>query len=309
MMVLHPSFRVFYWTPEMIPWIKIETSLPRKPEVMQLAEILGIDEFAVVGHLVCFWSWVDENVSSECPVVIGTKKGLDRVAGRDGFADAMIAVGWLEMDGNSVSIPHLEYHLSKGAKTRAMEARKKSNQRAAGQKADKCPDAIGTKTGRDGGPDKSRVDESRVVEQQTQEHTPKAVRSVFRKPSVQDVAEYVTSICADIDPQTFVDHYEANGWRVGGKAAMKDWKAAVRTWHKRREEQRDHEQSNNAVKAGWTAQARQDAQWAVFAEFDAAARRDAERRAAASGGGGSTGYLSGDHATLFGEEQGADDPL
>lgn len=289
----------------MIPWIKVETSLPRKPEVMQLAELLGIDEFAVVGHLVCFWSWVDENVSSECPVVIGTKKGLDRVAGRDGFSDAMISVGWLEMEGNSVSIPHLEYHLSKGAKTRAIEARKKIKQRAAGQKADKCPDGSGTKSGHHGGPDKSRGDESRVVEQQTQEHTAKPVRSVFRRPSVQDVAEYVTSICADIDPQTFVDHYEANGWKIGGKAPMKDWKAAVRTWHKRREEQRDHEQSNNAVKAGWTAQARQDAQWAAFAEFDAMCKRDDEREAArlaASGEGGGEHNRLGNHATLFSEE-------
>ena len=130
-----------------IPWIKIETSLPRKPEVMQLAEILGIDEFAVVGHLVCFWSWVDENVSQECPVVSGTKKGLDRVAGRDGFADAMVTVGWLQMDGHAVTIPHLDYHLDQSAKTRALEARKKARQRSRGQVSRECPDDIGTKTG------------------------------------------------------------------------------------------------------------------------------------------------------------------
>ena len=291
-----------------IPWIKIETSLPRKPEVMQLADILGIDEFAVVGHLVCFWSWVDENVSLECPFVSGTKRGLDRVAGRDGFTDAMVTVGWLKMDGGSVSIPHLEYHLDQSAKTRALEARKKARQRSKGHASAECPDTIGTKSGQQGGPEKRR-EEKRREETQTQEHAAKPVRSVFRKPSVQDVAEYVTSICADIDPQTFIDHYDANGWKIGGKAPMKDWKAAVRTWHKRREEQRDHEQSSNAVKAGWTAQARQDAQWAVFAEFDAAARRDNERRAAASSGGGGAGYLSGDHASLFGEESGADDAI
>lgn len=142
-----------------IPWIKIETSLPRKPEVMQLADLLGIDEFAVVGHLVCFWSWVDENVSLECPVVSGTKRGLDRVAGRDGFTDAMVTVGWLKMEGGSVSIPHLEYHLDQSAKTRAMEARKKARQRSKGQASPECPDAIGTKSGQQGGPEKSRGEE------------------------------------------------------------------------------------------------------------------------------------------------------
>jgi len=62
--------------------------------------------------------------------------------------------------------------------------------------------------------------------------TPKAAREFFRKPSVQDVAEYATGICANVDPQAFCDHYTANGWRVG-RNAMKDWKAAVRNWAKR----------------------------------------------------------------------------
>jgi len=34
-----------------------------------------------------------------------------------------------------------------------------------------------------------------------------------------------------VDPQLWMDHYTANGWKVG-KNPMKDWKAAVRTWEK-----------------------------------------------------------------------------
>jgi len=26
------------------------------------------------------------------------------------------------------------------------------------------------------------------------------------------------------------DHYTANGWKIGGKSPMRDWKAAVRNW-------------------------------------------------------------------------------
>jgi hypothetical protein len=111
-------------------WIKIEHALPNKPEVMQLAAILGIDEMAVVGHLVCFWCWVDQNMSPDCPAVIGTRKGLDRVAQRDGFVDAMKSVGWLSFDeAGRVVIPNYEEHLSKSAKTRALEQRKKNRQR------------------------------------------------------------------------------------------------------------------------------------------------------------------------------------
>ena len=34
-----------------------------------------------------------------------------------------------------------------------------------------------------------------------------------------------------MDPQAWLDHYTANGWRVG-RNAMKDWRAAVRTWER-----------------------------------------------------------------------------
>lgn len=54
----------------------------------------------------------------------------------------------------------------------------------------------------------------------------------FVKPTVNEVAEYCATRSNDIDAETFIDHYEANGWKVGGKAPMKNWKAAVRTWEK-----------------------------------------------------------------------------
>jgi len=125
-------------------WIKIEHSLPGKPEVMELARLMNVDEMAVVGHLVCFWSWVDQNLSPECPAANGTKRGLDRVAGKDGFVDAMISVGWLTFDGQSVEIPNYEHHLSESAKKRAVESRKKQRQRKVSRK---CPDTNGTTNG------------------------------------------------------------------------------------------------------------------------------------------------------------------
>jgi hypothetical protein len=46
----------------------------------------------------------------------------------------------------------------------------------------------------------------------------------------------VTDYCQErgnkVDPQRFVDFYEAKGWKVGN-TPMKDWKAAVRTWEQR----------------------------------------------------------------------------
>lgn len=45
------------------------------------------------------------------------------------------------------------------------------------------------------------------------------------------MAAYCREINATVDAQRFVDYYTANGWKVGGKAPMRDWKATVRNWH------------------------------------------------------------------------------
>ena len=34
----------------------------------------------------------------------------------------------------------------------------------------------------------------------------------------------------------FYDYFTSNGWKVGGKAVMKDWKAAARNWVRRKNE-------------------------------------------------------------------------
>tara|TARA_R110000822_G_scaffold127565_3_gene263132 strand:+ start:948 stop:1628 length:681 start_codon:yes stop_codon:yes gene_type:complete len=55
------------------------------------------------------------------------------------------------------------------------------------------------------------------------------------RPTVDQVAEYIKTRSTKINPQSFVDYYSANGWKVG-RNAMKDWKAAVRTWEKNENE-------------------------------------------------------------------------
>jgi len=70
--------------------------------------------------------------------------------------------------------------------------------------------------------------------------------SRFLKPTVQKVNDYARSIGYDtLNSQSFVDYYESNGWRVG-RNAMKDWRAAVRTWRARDEmEKKEHGSSEN----------------------------------------------------------------
>lgn len=51
----------------------------------------------------------------------------------------------------------------------------------------------------------------------------------FTKPSVKQLTEYCLERKNTVDPYRFFNHYESNGWKIG-KASMKDWKAAVRSW-------------------------------------------------------------------------------
>jgi hypothetical protein len=61
--------------------------------------------------------------------------------------------------------------------------------------------------------------------------TPKGVASKkFIPPKVEEVREFAREHGLRVDPEAFVDHYTSNGWKVGGRSAMKDWKAACRNW-------------------------------------------------------------------------------
>ena len=71
------------------------------------------------------------------------------------------------------------------------------------------------------------------VELELESELDKTVRAKprFTKPSLEAVTTYCRERKNTINPASFLDHYESNGWRVG-KNAMKDWKAAVRTWER-----------------------------------------------------------------------------
>lgn len=59
--------------------------------------------------------------------------------------------------------------------------------------------------------------------------------NAFHKPTLEEVSAYCASRGNKVNPEQFYDFYESNGWKVG-KNAMKDWRAAVRTWEKREKE-------------------------------------------------------------------------
>lgn len=66
----------------------------------------------------------------------------------------------------------------------------------------------------------------------------------FAPPSVEEVDAYIKEQGYTFDAEAFVDFYASKGWKVGSQS-MKDWRAACRTWQRRRDEDRKKDAEKN----------------------------------------------------------------
>lgn len=55
----------------------------------------------------------------------------------------------------------------------------------------------------------------------------------FTPPTLDEVTAYIAERGYGIDPEAFVDYYQARGWKLKGGITVKDWRSCVRTWDKR----------------------------------------------------------------------------
>lgn len=54
-----------------------------------------------------------------------------------------------------------------------------------------------------------------------------------RRPSFEEVADYVRQMNYDMDPEVFYDYYSEVEWTKKNGQPIKDWKATVRSWERR----------------------------------------------------------------------------
>jgi hypothetical protein len=139
-------------------WLKMRHDLADDPSIIRAAADLGIDEDAVLGKCFRLWSWADRHTTDGQASGIGLA-WVDRLTRCDGFGAALVRAGWLdELDGG-LCFPRFDRHCSDTAKQRALDSRLKAEKRdvrqRAGQKPDKCPDAIRTTAG----PEKRREED------------------------------------------------------------------------------------------------------------------------------------------------------
>lgn len=118
-------------------WIKMRADLHTHPKVVRMASALKADRLRIVGGLHSAWCLFD--VHSVDGFLDGySADTLDDLIGFPGFSRAMMAVGWLEENGESLVMPRFEAHNGQSAKRRAQDADRKRNVRkASASEADK----------------------------------------------------------------------------------------------------------------------------------------------------------------------------
>ena len=66
----------------------------------------------------------------------------------------------------------------------------------------------------------------------------------FAPPPLSEVLEYISDTGYAVDGRRFWEYYESIGWKVG-RNRMKDWKAAVRSWNAKDEQDRKQRSAPN----------------------------------------------------------------
>ena len=110
-------------------WIKMRLDLQTHPKVVRILSATKADKFRVIGGLHAVWSVFDTH-SSDGRLDGYTPETLDHIIGWQGFADAMIAVGWLAFDdAETLILPEFDEHNGKSGKRRAEDQKRKREDR------------------------------------------------------------------------------------------------------------------------------------------------------------------------------------
>lgn len=142
-------------------WIKMRVNLQTHPKVVRILSATHADKFRVLGGLHAVWSVFDTH--STDGILIGyTPETLDHIIGWDGFSAALIAVGWLAAEEETLILPEFTEHNGQSAKRRAEDQKRKKQVR-------NRPDSVRIDCGQDA--DKMRTREEKRREEKKEQKT------------------------------------------------------------------------------------------------------------------------------------------
>ena len=80
-----------------------------------------------------------------------------------------------------------------------------------------------------------------VMQEEKEEKEKKKPKApAFKRPSLEEIKDYIKEKNYLVNPNGFLSHYESNGWKVG-KNPKKCWKSAITSWDTR--ERKDNHKS------------------------------------------------------------------
>ena len=217
-------------------WIKIETTLPQKPEVVKISAILQKKSAEVVGGLVLRWCLTDGRTEDGFLRFYGRRE-IDRAVGLKGFCSALEQVGWIQLEADGARLVNYEKHNGRSAKKRAETARRVGRHRAKGvtdvtegtEQADAKSVTNVTQSAL------AREEKSR--EYSLRESTQRAKRVTqapspsgdFVPPAVKEALDWaVVNGFSVEEAEKFWLWNRARGWE-----GCRDWEAAARLWMRR----------------------------------------------------------------------------
>lgn len=108
----------------------MRADLQTHPKVVRMVSALKADKLRVIGGLHAVWSLFDAH-SDDGTLDGYTVEALDDYINWPGFCAAMIKIGWLEENGESLATPRFDEHNGQSAKRRATETQRKRMARSA----------------------------------------------------------------------------------------------------------------------------------------------------------------------------------
>lgn len=218
-------------------WIKIDTTLFHKPEVVRISSLLRCKQTETVGLLVLFWTLAD-GLTEDGKIPYYGRAEVDCALNKSGFCKALEAVGWIVVTDEGVEIPRFERHNGKSAKKRA-ETSKRVNDFRQRSVTRVTQETLHMKRSNDNTCNKKvtpREDKNR--EYSLRESTPRAcAREGPPLPPVPSYAPFAKQV-HDFAEEKGYDRNETvkfllwhrqRGWVLNGQPIV-DWQAALELW-------------------------------------------------------------------------------
>jgi hypothetical protein len=199
-------------------WIKMRADLLTHPKVVRIVSALQADKLRVIGGLHAVWCLFDAH-SIDGTLDGYTSSALDDYIGWPGFCAAMIKVGWLEENGESLATPRFDEHNGQSAKRRATETQRKRIARDVPEMSALVADK------------KRSREEKRREEINTTPNGVVATKRPAKKCPVDfkvtsEMREWAKAECPNVD----VDRATAKFRDHTFKNAITDWPATWRNW-------------------------------------------------------------------------------